>query len=231
MMDSSEKVQELRIFSTRVNKSKTTGDGLYKDGFKRALDILLFFLCLPIVLPVLLLLIVLIKVGSRGPAIFKNERIGRNGKKFNCLKLRTMCVNAEEELKKLLQENEILRREWEEDQKLKNDPRITRLGNIIRAFSLDEIPQIFNVLKGEMSFVGPRPIVEEEIAKYENRYKYYKKVRPGITGLWQINGRNDTSYKDRVVLDSKYSEIVNFALDIKILAKTIPVVLSQKGAY
>lgn len=142
-----------------------------------------------------------------------------------------MCLNADEKLKDLLKQNQDLKKEWQLDHKLKNDPRITRVGKMIRALSLDETPQIFNVLKGEMSFVGPRPIVEEEISKYGNQFRDYISVRPGITGLWQINGRNDTSYDRRVTMDAKYANLADLKLDLKILVKTVPVALSKKGAY
>lgn len=142
-----------------------------------------------------------------------------------------MCSNAEEKLKSILEQDPIQRQEWEKDHKLKNDPRITKLGKFLRAVSLDEIPQIFNVLKGDMAFVGPRPIVTEEIKKYGNKIDSYKSVRPGITGIWQINGRNDTSYEKRVDLDFKYARETNIKLDLFILLKTIPVALSKRGAY
>lgn len=227
-MQASEKVHNLPLLSAEEQYFE---EGLYKYGFKRALDLFLFLLALPIVLPFLLLLILLVKLDSRGPAIYKSERIGYQGEKFFCLKLRTMCTNADAKLQTLLHTDSALRAEWEKDHKLKNDPRITRIGKFIRAFSLDELPQIFNVLRGEMSFVGPRPIVEAEISKYDKQFQIYKSVRPGITGLWQISGRNDTTYHHRVSLDSEYAQIVNFFLDVSILIKTIPVALSQKGAY
>ena len=142
-----------------------------------------------------------------------------------------MCMGADELLERLLSANPDLRKEWAMDQKLKDDQRITKIGKVIRALSLDELPQIFNVLKGEMSFVGPRPIIEEEISKYGDKFEYYKKVRPGITGLWQINGRNDVSYEKRVSFDTNYSKNLNLKLDLFILAKTVPIALSKKGAY
>jgi lipopolysaccharide/colanic/teichoic acid biosynthesis glycosyltransferase len=203
----------------------------YKDHFKRFFDIVFGILFLPITLPLLAVLMALIKLDSRGPAIYKSERVGKDGHKFFIYKLRTMCMNAEEKLEKILLEDKELRCEWEKDQKLKNDPRITRIGRIVRALSLDELPQVFNVIKGDMSFVGPRPIVEAEISKYHGFYQSYKSVRPGITGMWQVSGRNDTPYEKRVLLDGTYVENVNFILDALILLRTIPAAVSKKGAY
>ncbi|MCC6274202.1 MAG: sugar transferase [Deltaproteobacteria bacterium] len=188
-------------------------------------------LIFPLVLPILAILILLIKLDSKGPAIFKSERIGKSGRRFAIYKLRTMCLNAEEKLQEILSSDAALRKEWVTDHKLRNDPRITRVGRIIRALSLDEIPQIFNVLKGDMSFVGPRPIVEAEIVKYGKDFRNYTQMRPGITGLWQVNGRNDTSYDSRVAFDKKYVKEVTLAQDLLILLKTVPVALSKKGAY
>jgi len=203
----------------------------YRSFFKRLLDIFLCFLILPFVLPVLLLLIIIIKLDSKGPAIYRSERIGKNGKNFDCLKLRTMCLNADKVLDNLLGKEELLKKEYLKFRKLKNDPRITRFGKILRKFSLDELPQIFNVLKGEMSFVGPRPIVGDEITKYGKSFSIYKSLSPGITGLWQVNGRNETSFHGRVEMDLNYFENGGLAYDLKILMKTVPAVLSKKGAY
>jgi Undecaprenyl-phosphate galactose phosphotransferase WbaP len=232
-MDTSEKAQNLPLLShgSSASESQPWGEFLYRDFFKRIFDLVLCILFLPLTLPVLLILMVLIKLDSRGPTIFKSERIGKDGKKFQIYKLRTMCLNANERLKELLKENEDLRTEWVMDHKLKNDPRITRVGKVIRALSLDELPQVFNVLKGEMSFVGPRPIVEDEVPKYGKQFNDYKNVRPGITGLWQTNGRNDISYDERVKMDKEYVNYNHFTMDLKILLKTIPAALSKKGAY
>lgn len=207
------------------------GDGLYISQLKRVLDVVLVLLFLPFVLPVIGLLMAIIKLDSKGPALYQCERIGYRGKKFSIFKLRTMCVNADEKLAQILREHPSLREEWEVDHKLRNDPRITRVGNVIRTLSLDELPQIFNVLKGEMSLVGPRPIVDAEVEKYGKHFAAYKSVRPGITGLWQVSGRNDTSYDSRVILDKYYSKNVSFVQDMKILLKTIPATFSKKGAY
>lgn len=229
-METSEKAHNLPLLEPRETTSLWEED-LYREQIKRGLDVLLALLIFPLVLPILALLLLLIKLDSKGPAIFKSERIGKGGRRFAIYKLRTMCLNAEEKLQEILSSDEALLKEWVTDHKLRNDPRITRVGRIIRALSLDEIPQIFNVLKGEMSFVGPRPIVEAEIVKYGKDFRNYTQMRPGITGLWQVNGRNDTSYENRVAFDKKYVKEVTLAQDLLILLKTIPAALSKKGAY
>ena len=177
------------------------------------------------IFPILVLIALAIKLGSRGPVFFRQNRIGRGGQTIHILKFRTMVRNAEEVLQTYLQENPDLREEWEADQKLRNDPRITKVGAWLRKTSLDELPQLWNVVWGEMSLVGPRPIVDDEIVKYGSAFISYTRVRPGMTGLWQVSGRNDLSYKQRVHLDRFY--ICNWStwLDILILAKTFPVVL------
>lgn len=229
-METSEKAHNLPLLEPRDTTSPWEED-LYREHIKRGLDLLLALLVFPLLLPILAFLIVLIKLDSKGPAIFKSERIGKNGRRFAIYKLRTMCLNAEEKLQEILNSNATLRKEWVTDHKLRNDPRVTRVGRIIRALSLDEIPQVFNVIKGDMSFVGPRPIVEAEIVKYGIDFSNYTRMRPGITGLWQVNGRNDTSYENRVAFDKKYAKEVTLAQDLLILLKTVPVALSKKGAY
>lgn len=173
-----------------------------------------------------------IKKEDPGPLIFKHIRIGKDGKPFPCYKFRSMVVNSAEMLEKYLAENPAAKAEWERDFKLKNDPRITPIGKFLRRTSLDELPQIFNVLKGEMSLVGPRPVVQEELDKYYgDAVKEYCSIRPGITGLWQVSGRSDLDYTERVLLDQWYVKNRNLKLDIKILWQTIGVVLMKKGAY
>jgi Undecaprenyl-phosphate galactose phosphotransferase WbaP len=166
-----------------------------------------------------------------GPVLFAHRRIGRDGRTFRCLKFRSMAIDAEARLAELLANDPLARAEWEADHKLRNDPRVTRLGAFLRKSSLDELPQLFNVLKGEMSLVGPRPIVEAEIPKYGRRFRQYCAVKPGITGLWQVSGRNDTSYRTRVALDCMYAARRSAWLDLKVLACTIPAVLSRRGSY
>jgi exopolysaccharide production protein ExoY len=159
------------------------------------------------------------------------QRIGRDGKMFPCLKFRTMCVGADKVLARHLDECAEARGEWARDFKLRNDPRITRLGNIARKFSLDELPQLLNIIAGHMSVVGPRPIVRDEIERYGRFFPNYCAVRPGLTGLWQISGRNDTSYAERVALDCRYVATKSFVGDVVIALKTVPAVLNAKGSY
>jgi lipopolysaccharide/colanic/teichoic acid biosynthesis glycosyltransferase len=179
----------------------------------------------------MLVVTALIMVTDPGPVIFGHQRIGRDGRLFRCLKFRSMVVDAQERLAELLSRDEQARAEWARDQKLKNDPRITKIGNFLRRSSLDELPQLFNVLRGDMSLVGPRPIVQGERPRYGRYIEAYHSVRPGITGLWQISGRNDVSYRRRVALDVAYSRSKSFTLDIKILMMTVPNVLLAKGSY
>jgi Undecaprenyl-phosphate galactose phosphotransferase WbaP len=181
--------------------------------------------------PILLGIAALIKLESRGKVFFGHERLGRDGEKFTAWKFRTMVADADAALERYLQANPELRAEWEENRKLKNDPRITRVGKILRKTSLDELPQILNVLKGEMSLVGPRPIVEDEVPYYGSRFKLLTFVPPGITGLWQVSGRTDTSYDTRVRLDEYYVRNWSIWLDISILMRTFLVVIKGEGAY
>jgi Undecaprenyl-phosphate galactose phosphotransferase WbaP len=198
---------------------------------KRCLDYLLTLLAGIVAFPVMVALAAAIRYDSRGPVFFKQRRIGRNGKHFSVYKFRTRAVNAAELLEKHLADNPDARREWKETQKLKNDPRITRIGKLLRKTSLDELPQILNVLKGEMSLVGPRPVIDEEVKRYGKAYELYTRVRPGITGLWQVSGRNNLSYADRVWLDRHYVCNWSVWLDILIVARTIPEVFRCSGAY
>jgi Undecaprenyl-phosphate galactose phosphotransferase WbaP len=198
---------------------------------KRFCDFLLSSVGLVVLLPFLLLIAVLIKLTSPGPILFGNRRIGAGGKEFTAWKFRSMCVDAEETLRRVLVENPRLREEWEMDQKIRKDPRVTWVGRILRKTSLDELPQLWNVLRGEMSLVGPRPIIAGLVEKYGPNYSLYCKVRPGISGLWQVSGRNNTTYEERVRLDEYYVRNWSIWLDLYILGKTIKVVLTGDGAY
>ena len=183
--------------------------------------------------PLFFVIAVLVKFSSRGPIFFQHKRIGKNKKYFYCIKFRTMHPEANDILNNLLSENEEIRNEFQKTHKLKNDPRITPLGKILRKTSLDEIPQFLNVLKGEMSIVGPRPIVNEEVKKYGNKIKKVLSVKPGITGLWQVSGRNNLTYKRRVLLDCLYVKEINYLIDIRIIIRTFGVILfpRDRGAY
>lgn len=181
--------------------------------------------------PILIFIAIWIYKDSPGPVIFKHIRIGKDGREFPYYKFRSMCVDAKEKLAELLENDPVAKAEWERDFKLKNDPRITKSGAFLRKTSLDELPQIFNVLKGEMSLVGPRPVIEEELERYGEYVNDYLMVKPGITGMWQVSGRSDIDYKERVLLDSWYVRNWSVWIDIVMLVKTLKVVLLRKGAY
>lgn len=181
--------------------------------------------------PLLLFIALWIYKDSPGPVIFKHMRIGKNGKPFPCYKFRSMCVDAKAKLEELLQNDPEVKEEWEHGFKLKNDPRVTKSGAFLRKTSLDELPQIFNVLKGEMSLVGPRPIIQEELERYGEYVGDYLMVKPGITGMWQVSGRSDIDYTERVLLDSWYVRNWSIWIDLVMLFKTVAVVLFRKGAY
>jgi len=200
-------------------------------GVMRAFDITVAVCALAVTSPFLLLIALVVWVMDGGPAFYSQARIGRDGRHFPCLKFRTMCVDADARLARLLASDENARREWHADHKLRVDPRITRIGRFLRKTSLDEAPQLINVLRGEMSLVGPRPIVDAEIPRYGRRFSAYCAQRPGITGLWQVSGRNDVSYKRRVALDTAYAARKSIALDMRILAATIPAVILRRGSY
>lgn len=199
---------------------------------KRIFDISFSLFVLLFTFPILLLIAFSIKLTSKGSILYHQERIGRGGKAFKCLKFRTMYSDADKRLKIILEKNPKMKKEWEENFKLKNDPRITFFGRFLRKTSLDELPQFWNVLMGDLSVVGPRPVVIDEIITfYGTRSNKILSIRPGITGMWQVSGRNDTSYHHRILLDEKYVEEHSFILDLKIILKTIPSMIFAKGAY
>jgi undecaprenyl-phosphate galactose phosphotransferase len=203
----------------------------YNRMLKRVFDLSVSLCCLFVAVPLGIVLSLFICFDTSGPAIFAHRRIGRNGKAFPCYKFRTMVLHADEALEKHFKQHPEAREEWQRDFKLKNDPRITRVGDFLRKTSLDELPQLLNVLKGEMSLVGPRPIVKEEIEKYGDFIHDFYLVPPGITGMWQVNGRSDTTYEERVSMDSWYVRNWSVWIDMVYLLKTIKVVFIQKGAY
>ncbi len=184
-----------------------------------------------ILLPLFFYLAVAVKMSSRGPIVFSHKRLGRNGRHFKAWKFRTMFQNADQVLEHYLEEHPEMREEWERDHKLKHDPRVTRIGRFLRKTSLDELPQLWNVICGDMSLVGPRPIVDAEIPKYGPYYGLYSMVKPGITGLWQVSGRNNTTYEERVQFDAYYVRNWSPWLDLYLLLRTIRIVLFAKGAY
>ena len=184
-------------------------------------------------LPLFLIIALLIKFSSRGPIFFSQERIGRNNVPFKCFKFRTMHPEAEDILENIIMQNNLLKKEFEETHKLKNDPRITYIGKFLRKTSLDEIPQFLNVLKMEMSIVGPRPVVAPELEKYGDFKSKVLSIKPGITGLWQVSGRNNLTYHRRVFLDCYYVKNINFLIDLRILIRTFGVIFfpGDRGAY
>ena len=199
---------------------------------KTAFDYILTLVGAVFISPLFFYIAYRIKKEDPGPVFFAHTRIGKDGKPFPCYKFRSMVVNSQEMLQKYLVKNPAAREEWERDFKLKDDPRVTPIGKFLRSTSLDELPQIFNVLRGEMSLVGPRPVIQEELDKYYGETaKLYCTVKPGITGLWQVSGRSDIGYDERVALDATYIKYRSMWGDIVILWKTIGVVLMKKGAY
>lgn len=198
---------------------------------KRAFDLAFAAAFLALVLPFLVVLAAALQWGSPGPLFFVQRRVGRGGEMFGCIKLRTMRVDADAALLRLLASCPASRAEWEADHKLRNDPRVSRLGRIVRKLSLDELPQLINIVRGDMSVVGPRPIVQVEIARYGAAFADYAAVKPGLTGLWQVSGRNDTTYAARVQLDSEYRRRATFFYDLRIVLRTIPAVLGANGSY
>ena len=207
-------------YTERLNASKI---------IKRVIDIIGSLALLVLFSPLFLIVALMVSLDG-GPVFYRHKRIGRDGKPFGCLKFRTMILGAEACLNEYLSYHPEQRREWEQDQKLAFDPRVTAIGNVLRRLSLDELPQLVNVLVGEMSLVGPRPVTEGELKHYGSAASAYLAVRPGLTGPWQVSGRNDVSYATRVAMDEAY--VRNFSLwnDIVILLRTPGVVLSKKGA-
>lgn len=213
------------------------GEGIPRQEFlsrlwvKRMADVVLSLAIGVVVLPVIGIIALLIKLDSPGPVFYGHVRIGQCGRYFKSWKFRSMVVNGDEVLRRCLAKDPALRAEWEATQKIKRDPRVTRVGRLLRKTSLDELPQLWNVLIGEMSLVGPRPIVHSEVSRYGDRFDAFVSVKPGVTGLWQVMGRNNTTYDRRVSLDLYYARRWSLWLDLKILFRTIPVVVSGSGAY
>lgn len=198
---------------------------------RRALDVVIAATAIFITLPLLILICILVKTQDGGPILFSQERIGKGGSRFRCYKFRSMRPAAEAYLVKLLASQPHLREEWAFHRKLKVDPRTTPIGDFLRRSSLDELPQLFNILKGDMSLVGPRPIVEAEAENYGRWFRFYLAVRPGLTGLWQVSGRNDVSYRRRVAMDRLYVRTNSLKSYVGILLATVPAVFFRRGSY
>lgn len=218
--------ERLMVLSIHNNLKKKSNQII-----KRIFDLVLTITGGVIISPILLCIALWVHFDSPGPVLFKHKRIGKNGKEFYCLKFRSMCMNSQEVLDHLLKTDPKARAEWDKDFKLKNDPRITKSGAFLRKTSLDELPQLWNVIKGEMSLVGPRPIVEKEIPRYGKYFKEYTSVLPGITGIWQTSGRSDIDYPERVQMDSWYVHNWSVWIDLLLLWRTIGVVFKGEGAY
>lgn len=206
-----------------VSKSKIKA----YDILKRFIDIIIGTIGLIICIPIFIIIGIAIKIDSKGPVFFKHKRIGKHGKKLEIYKFRTMIENAEEAMKNFTEEQ---KKEFAENFKLENDPRVTRVGKILRKTSLDELPQIINILKGEMSIIGPRPVVRSELEKYGSNQDKFLSVAPGLTGYWAANGRSDVSYEERMALELYYVNNRSLFLDMKIFFKTIGSVLKGRGA-
>ena len=201
-------------------------------ALKRAIDIALSLVLLAVAAAVMILIALAIRATSGGPALYRHRRVGRDGTRFDCLKFRTMVLDADSALAAHLARSPAARAEWEAGRKLRHDPRILgRLGRMLRQTSLDELPQLFNVLAGQMSLVGPRPVVHDELAHYGTDLRWYLSVRPGVTGPWQVGGRSDTTYAERVGLDVDYAQNPSLLRDLAILVQTARLVFSGKGAY
>ena len=200
------------------------------DRAKRALDVTLALAMLAFLSPAIVVVVAAMLVADGRPLCFAHTRVGKDGRRFACLKFRTMCRDAPERLEALLASCPDARREWEACRKLTRDPRVHPLGDFLRRSSLDEIPQLVNVLRGEMSLVGPRPVTEDELGLYKDAAAHYLAQRPGVTGLWQVSGRSDTTYRERVELDTRYARTRSLPLDLRILCRTVIVVLAMRGS-
>lgn len=218
-------VSEIPLLGDKRWRPAATG-----DLFRREVDRFVAALLVLMLAPMLFIVAFLVWHRDGAPVLFGHYRVGRNGKLFRCLKFRSMYRQSEQMLADLLHNDPVARAEWQRDQKLSNDPRITPIGHFLRRTSLDELPQLFNVIRGEMSLVGPRPITVEELTRYGRVRWQYLSVRPGMTGLWQVSGRNETTYDERVALDRHYVESRTLTMDVSILLRTVLVVLQRDGA-
>lgn len=201
-----------------------------QSACKRFLDVSIALAGLFLLAPLMLTLIIFIKLRDPGPALYTQVRVGLNGRRFRCLKFRSMVMDSEKALREHLDRDTQARAEWDALHKLKNDPRVTAIGRFLRRSSLDELPQLLNVIVGDMSLVGPRPVIPDELPRYGDKLIHYLSVRPGLTGLWQVSGRSNCTYPERVALDAQYVEEWKLSSDLVILLRTIPAVLAQRGS-
>lgn len=225
--------QKAKVFNiqSEIKKENKVEKAIY-IGIKRTIDVIGSLVGMVLLVPATIAIYIAQKISKEdnGPLFYKHIRYGKNGKQFKLYKFRSMCMNADEKLKEYLKSNEEARKEFEENQKLQHDPRITKLGNFLRKTSLDELPQMLNILKGEMSFVGPRPVVKREIEKYGENKEKLLSVKPGLTGYWQVNGRSNTTYEERMNMELYYVDNCSLWLDIKIFFKTFIAVFKKEGA-
>ena len=224
--EATENLSILRL-PTKEEKQLKRKSGIYKF-VKRATDVTLSSIALIILSPVFLIIAVAIKLDSKGPVFFKHTRIGKNGKIIKLYKFRSMVINAEELIKSFTPEQ---MKEYKENYKLTNDPRITKVGNFLRKTSLDELPQLINIIKGDLSIIGPRPVVAEELKKYQYNIDKFLSVTPGLTGYWAANGRSNTTYEERMEMELYYIDNLSFKMDLKVFFKTILSVVKKEGAF
>ncbi len=217
------------LSATQVGVIPSIDDkNLYSKYLKRAFDLLFAIALLPVLLPIIAVLYVLTRING-GSGFFAHERVGQNGQTFKCLKIRTMVPDAQERLKGFLAENPEAKDEWKRTQKLVDDPRVTAVGRFLRRTSLDELPQLWNVLRGEMSFVGPRPVTAPELERYGIHKRAYLSLKPGITGVWQVEGRTNGCYDERLKMDQSYVKNMGFLYDLRLIVRTALVVVSPTG--
>lgn len=225
-------LQETTINNINIMKKEKTNKKVLYKFTKRIIDIIGSIIGILILIPTALIIYLARKVlkEDKGPLFYEQLRYGKNGKVFRLYKFRSMCIGADKKLKEYLENNDEAREEFEKTHKLQNDPRITKIGNFLRKSSLDELPQMINILKGDMSFVGPRPVVEKEVEEYGTNKDKFLSVRPGLTGYWQVNGRSNTTYEERMKMELYYVDNCSLWLDIKIFFKTFITVFKKEGA-
>lgn len=225
-------IKESKVIEIKTEDEENKKTKIAYKFIKRVIDIIGSIIGIVILIPVTAIVYMARKILKEddGPLFYEHLRYGKNGKQFRLYKFRSMCMHADKKLKEYLESNEEARKEFEKNQKLKNDPRITKLGNFLRKTSLDELPQMLNILKGEMSFIGPRPVVDGEIEKYGTNKAKLLSVKPGLTGYWQVNGRSNTTYEERMNMELYYVDNCSLWLDIKIFFKTFIAVFKKEGA-
>lgn len=221
----------LNLSDSTISATTTQASFVASGGYKRVLDVAVSATAIVLFLPVFATVALAVKLCDGGPVLFRHRRVGLGGRTFYCLKFRTMNVDAEARLKEHLLADPLAAEEWNTTRKLKKDPRLSAIGDSLRRSSIDELPQLINVLRGDMSLVGPRPVVVEELAHYGRDASHYLSVRPGLTGAWQVSGRNDVSYAERVRLDTEYCMTWSIAKDFQIMLRTIPALFSGRGSY